>query len=362
MRRRGVALALLLVAGPAGAEPALRSPPIGVLRESVDSNTPYRLAPDGLAVEVEGTSRLVFPFQGAQVVELDVDVRGVLMLTWASASATGEFLPFGPPWRHLTLPEGRSTVRLDYRVATGWSARSQPQLGLTGTGKVVFRAVRYLPADPDGERQLAAFDRANLWAPESLGHTTINLLTRPYWSASRERWLADVVAAVAALAFAVVLVATRLRRGRPRPALALAAAALVASGLWGAHLLVRFLPAFDLRPTPDPEERIRENYWTAPDVGAMAALARERLGPRERVGVVARERDWFAPQTLCFNLAPRPCVVMKPNQTIHHGISGVGSLRDDEIDAIVFFRAEWTPPGFEQVAALGRTRWLGRRR
>jgi hypothetical protein len=227
---------------------------------------------------------------------------------------------------------------------------------------VTIRGVRVLPPDPDPARQVEAFDRANFWAPESLGHTTINLLTISYWTASTGRWLADVVALAAAIAFAIVLAVTRLRGGRPRPALALAVAALVASGLFGAHLLVRFVPAFDLRPTPDPETRIRENYWMLPDVGSLAELAREKLAPTDRVGIVARDRDWFAPQTICFNLAPRPCVFLRPNEQVHHGISGVGALREDEIDAIVFFRGDWTPPGFERVAGLGPTRYLARRR
>jgi hypothetical protein len=363
VRARGAALALLLWAGAASASEAGLWPlPIDALRDAAEASTLHRLGPDGLEVWVEGTSSLALPLRGAQVVELDVDVTGILLLTWAPRTTALEFLPFGPPWRHLTLPAGRSTIRLDFRIAKNWTAGSDPHLGLTGFGNVLIRAVRWLPADRDPRRIDAAYDAANFWAPESMGHTTINMGTLPYWRASHGRWLADVVAAVAALAFGLVLAVTRLRTGRARPALALATAALVASGLWGAHLLVRFLPTFDLRPTPDREERIRRNMWVAPDVGAMAALARERLGPAERIGVVAREKDWFGPQTICFNLAPRPCVLMKQGEKIHRGISGVGELRDDEIDAIVFFRADWTPPGFERVAVLSPTRYLARRR
>jgi hypothetical protein len=356
------ALALLVAAAPAAAGEGLVPAPLDALRPGPEAAALVTLRPDGLAIGVEGTTGLAAPkLSGAQVLELDVDVAGVMLLTWAARTPGAEFAPFGPPWRHLTVPVGRSTLRLDLRIARDWTTAAEPQIGLTGTGTVVVRALRWLPPDRDAERQVAAFDRANFWAPESMGHTTINLLTHPFWSEARRIWLTDVVAAVAAVAFAVVLAATRLRGGRPRPALALAVAALVASGLWGAHLLVRFLPVFDLRPTPDREQRIRENYWVAPDVGALAALARERLGPTERVGVVARERDWFGPQTLCFNLAPRPCVIMRPGQPVHHGIYGVGALRDDEIDAIVFFRGEWTPPGFQRIAGLGPNRWLGRR-
>ena len=357
-----VVLALWAAVGPASAsEPALRPVAVEALRAGVDPATPQRLEAGALTLWVDGTSSLVLPFR-AQVVELDVQTSGVVMLTFAARTAGVEYQPFGPPWRHLVLRDGVRTVRLDYRTAVSWTTSSELAIGLTGAGTVTVRGVRVLPIDPDAARQVEAFDRANLWAPESLGHTTINLLTPSLWRASSGRSLADVVALLAAVAFALALAGTRLRGGRARPALALAVAALVASGLWGAHLLVRFVPAFDLRPTPDPETRIRENYWVIPDVGTVAALARETLGPKERVGIVARDRDWFAPQTICFNLAPRPCVVMRPNEPVHHGIAGVGQLRDDEIDAIVFYRGEWTPAGFERVAGVGPTRFVARRR
>ncbi|HEX9241072.1 MAG TPA: hypothetical protein VF875_01390 [Anaeromyxobacter sp.] len=353
---------MLAPARPLAAEPGLRPLGLDVLQDGVYQGTIHALGPDGLELSVEGTDSIRPPLHGVQVMELDVEVEGFLLLTWAVRTPGVEYTPFGPPWRHLTLAQGRSTVRLDFRIAKGWATSSEPQIGLTGSGRLVVRAARWLPIESDVARLLAAYDRANFWAPESIGHTTINFITPAIWSESRGVWLSDVVAALAAAVFVVVLAATRLREGRPRPALAMALAALLASSLWGAYLLVRFLPAFDLRPTPGREERIRENYSLAPDLGAMAALARQKLGPAERVGIVARQRDWFASQTLCFNLAPRPCVIVRQGEEVHRGISGVGSLRDDELDAIVFFRGEWTPPGFQRIAGIGPIRWLGRRR
>jgi hypothetical protein len=361
-----LALLVLLAFAPgsaaAGGAPELVSIPIEALRGRVDPAAPHAFNERGLELAVDGTTSVVFP-GAAQVVELDVDTAGVVLVTWASRTYGQAFTPFGPPWRHLTLAEGRTTVRLDFRITRGWTPGSELLLGFTGAGTVVIRGVRALPPERDRERQLAAYDRANFWAPESIGHTTINVLTPSRWSESRGSWLTGAIAAAAAVAFAAALLVVAFTRGRrARPALALAVASLAAAGLWDLHLLTRFLPAFDLRPTPDPETRIRENYWVAPDVGAVVALARKTLGPTERVGVVGREKDWFTPQTICFNLAPRPCVVMQQGKKVHRGISGVGELRDDEIDAIVSFRAEWTPPGFERVAALGPTRFLARRR
>jgi hypothetical protein len=355
-------LALLAAAAPGGARAAPGLVPIPLETIAVDEGTPHLLAQGGLHIANEATCRIDLPVRGAQVVELDVENSGELLLTWSAQTPGREFTPFGPPWRHLTIPHGRSTLTLDFRIVPGWTVQSAPVLGVTGSGRLLIRQVRALGPDRDRDRQLDAFDRANLWAPEALGPTTINLLTPSFWKMSRGRWLADVVAAVAALAFAAVLAWTWRRRRRPRPALALAVAAVVAAGLWDAHLLVRLVPPFDLRPTPDPERRIRDNFWVAPDLGAVTAIARATLRPGERVGVATQERDWFSAQTLCFNLAPRPCVVLHQNEPVHHGISQVGALRDEELDAVIVFRAGWAPAGFERIAGVGPLRWIGRRR
>ena len=102
----------------------------------------------------------------------------------------------------------------------------------------------------------------------------------------------------------------------------------------------------------------------APDVGALAALARATLRPGERVGAVGVPKGWFAPQTLCFNLAPRPCAILSSgvSEGAHAGISGVGRLRDDELDALVLYRAGPVPDGFTPIAALGQSAVVARRR
>lgn len=356
-----MAIGLALLAGNALAAADLQPVPIEALRATLAASAPHAFTTQGVEMPVDGTTVFVLPFM-AQVVELDVMTTGVVTLTWAARTPGRPFRPLGPPWRHLTLAAGRSTVSLDLRIAKGWTPASQPVLRLTGAGTVVIGAIRTLPVIPDGSLQWAAYDRANFWAPESIGHTTINFLTPSLWSPSGGTWLSDVVAGFAALAFAAVLAAAKLRRRRLRPALALAVAALVAVGLWNLHQLVRFLPAFDLRPTVDVEERIRDNYFVAPDVGALAALARATLRPDERVGTMGPPKGWFSPQTLCFNVAPRPCAVVLPGETVHRGISGVGTLRDDELDAVIAHSAGPLPDGFVPVASLGPSHVVARRR
>ncbi len=360
-RRRALLALALAVAAPAGAAD-LAPVALEALRGRIETPAQHAFTGRGLEIVVEGNTSVALPF-GGQALELDVEASGPVMLTWASRSAGRPFHPFGPPWRHVTLPRTRTSLLLDLRITDGWSPSAQVAFGLTGAGVVVIHGMRLLPLERDPAEAAAAYDRALLWAPESIGHTTINLLTPSYWSASRGTWLSDVVAAVAAAAFAIAVAISWSRRRRPGLARALAAAALAAAGLWNVHLLVRFLPAFHLRPTPDVEVRIRDHYDVAPDVGALAALARATLRPDERVGAMGVPKGWFAPQTLCFNLFPRPCVILSDGAPgpEHAGISGVGRLREDELDAVVAYRSA-LPPGFIPVASLGPSAVVARRR
>lgn len=358
------ALALLLAAlvapRAARADDELRPVPLESLRGKLDAKLPHAFTEQGLEIVVDGNVSTALPLN-AQELELDVEATGPVMLTWASWNSGGRFLPFGPPWRHLTLPRERTRLRLDLRTTVGWSLSSQPTLGLTGEGRVVIHGLRAVPTPRDYAAAAAAYDAANRWAPESVGHTTINFLTTPYWSASRGLRVTTVVAAAALLAIAAWLAVAWQRKRPLRPELALAAGALVALGLWDLHFLVRYLPMLNLRPTPGVEERIRRNYGVAPDVGALAALAREVLRPDERVGAIGPPAGWFAPQTICFNLAPRPCVIVKPGEREHAGISGVGRLRDDELDAVVTYRTAALPPGFAPIAGIGPSAVVARR-
>jgi hypothetical protein len=365
VRRTGAALALVVavavaVPGARASVPELRPIPLEALRGRLDGRANTAFTGRGLELEVNGNAWVALPFT-AQGLELDLEASGPVLLTWAARS--GSQLRFrGPPWRYAPVPRTRETLRLDLRIADGWSPSAQPVLLLTGGGTVVVHAIRARPVSSDPDEARAAHDRALLWAPESVGHTTINLLTPSFWSASRGIWLADVVAGVGLVAFVVVLAAVRLVRRRLRPGLALAAATVVAVGAWDVHFLARFLPMAKLSLTPDREARIRDNFYFDPELGAVVALARATLRPDERVGAMGAPNDWFHPQTLCFNLAPRRCAILKRGEQEHAGISGVGRLRSDEVDAIVSVGGGPLPEGFVPVAAVSSHAWVARRR
>lgn len=357
-------LALLLAlaaAAPAAADGALQPVALESLRTQLETPAPILFTARGLEIAVDGNTTVSLPLR-AQLLELDVEATGPMMLTWTVRSAERPFRPFGPPWRHVTLPRTRARVPLDLRIVDQWIPSAKPMLGLTGVGRVVIHGIRVLPLETELDATRAALDHALLWAPETIGHTTINLLTTPYWSFTREIHLTTVVVGAGVVAGAAWLLIAARRRRRARPEVAVALGALVALALWDLHFLMRFVPMLHLAPTPDVEVRIRDHYDVGPEVGALAALARATLRPNERVGTMGPPGGWFAPQTVCFNLAPRPCVIVKPGERVHTGISGVGRLRDDELDAIVAHRIAQVPEGFVEVAALGPSAWIARRR
>jgi len=352
----------VLAVAPTRADAATELLPVSLekLRDRIEGRASTTLTGRGLEIQVSGRALVALPFP-AQELELDAEADGPILLSWASLFGR-RYRLYGPPWRYATLPRVPATVPLDLRIARSWTPSVKSVLVLKGTGTVVVHAMRQRPVPEDLGDALLAHDRALLWAPESIGHTTINFLTPSHWSASRVTWLSDVVAGVAFAAFLAVLAVLLHRRRRLRPGLALAVAGLVALAAWDAHFLVRFLPMANLRFDPDPEARIRENYYFNPEFGELAALARATLRPDERVGTMGAPKDWFGPQTLCLNLAPRPCVIVKRGEAVHAGISGVGTLRLDELDAIVSFHGGPLSDGFVPVAAVNPQAVVARRR
>jgi hypothetical protein len=355
-----LAVAVIAVSAPArAADDALVAVPFDAIAGRLRATPSVHATPAGIEVAVDGPEYLAFPF-AATGLELDVEGQGPVLLTWASLT-DGSVARFGPPWRYVRVPEGASTLRLDLLATAGWTPRSQPILFLDGAGRVVVRAIRARRPWPEAERNREAYDAVQRWAPESVSHTTINFLTPSYWSVSDGIWFADVAAAVGLAALALTLGVTRLRGGRVRPRLAVAVGALAAFAVWDAQFAIRYLPMLRLGWEPDPDARVRDGYSFRPEFGALAALARTTLRPGDRVEVIAKERDWFAGQTMCFNLAPRPCVFANPGTGLRRGISGVGKLEDGEIDAVVTIRNGPLPPGFVEVGRVSPTLVVGRR-
>ena len=351
---------MLLAAAPL---PGMRDVPIRSIAGNVGATAPTRLTPEGLSFDVMEPVALFLPLPGAEVLELDYRVRGIVLLTWGSAD--GAFTPStrAPPWHHEVLKPGVGRMTLDFRTTRDWGPDAFPFLAFEGTGGVVLTGLRTLTPQGGREGSIRRRDEAIRFAPLRIGHTTINWIEPSHWSASRDLLLFEVLG----VAFVLLAVGGPLawlalrRRWIPAPFLAVAGVALALAG--NAVFLVRAWPALALRPRTDAGERLRENLHFAPALGALTALARESIGPGERVGVQAKPNDWFAWETVCFHLAPRPCVRVVPTAIAHEGLPGVERLVTDQLDVVVYLDAG-APllAGFTSVASVGPGAFVARRR
>jgi hypothetical protein len=304
---------------------------------------------------------VILPLQGVEVLDLEYRAEGLLRLTWASAVDDNIIGPYGLLWRYVALAPGPGRVTLDMRITEGWTPTVRPVLLVYGTGRLVFTGLKVRPPSSTSQEALAGLDRARRFAPEPLGHVTINSLPRPMWRVSADETLWDRLGLTfLALALLSVAAAAALRRG-PRPAAVLAAVVLLFVIASDAYMVVKLGPPLRLGLSLDPEERLRTGFPFAPEVGALAAVARATLRPTDRVAVYGRADDWFGPQTLCFHLAPRRCVIVKPGAPAR-GISGVDALGDGEVDAVVAFNPDVPiPAGLAQVARVSSNAYVARR-
>ena len=356
-RRFGPAPAAALLAARLAAGAPLPEVPLDGLRGALESSTPVSRTARGLEIEVFGQGALALPLRATREIEIDGIADGFFTVTWAPESGIGV-----PPWRYERVRPGPVRLRLDLMQSLAWNPSARPVLVFEGTGRFVVSRVRAGAAPTTWSSAQEAWNRTVFWAPESIGHTTINSLTPPLWSAADRGFFSTLLAGAFCAVAVATLAAVFAARRAWRPGLALAVAAGTAIAIHDAHFLARLLPALDLAFEPDPEERIRNGYPFAAEFGELAARARAELGPGERVGTMAHPKDWFTAQTLCFNLAPRPCAIVGRGEE-HAGISGITRLRSDELDAIVSFGAiDALPDGFAPVAFVSRRAFVARRR
>jgi len=360
------AASLAFAAPPARAEaPPLREVPVQALAGAAKSNVPLAASGLGLEVPVETASILLLALQGAEELEMEYQASGILLLTFLTVDSSARSLPDhrGPPYRYVRVPPGRGRLDLDLLSAPHWSRTGIPYLLLEGSGRFTITRLRYRPSPSDRASVREALDRAVFFAPLPIGYTTVNILEPPYWSYAEGSFLYDRLGAAFLILAGILILGYLLARRRSPPAPALALAALAVAAPADLLFLGKLARAAPLSVHLDPEVRIRENYAYAPKLGALAALARATLRPDDRVAVEGHGPDWFAPEALCFNLAPRRCVTIRPGEREYLGLAGVDRLRPDEIDAIVSIDADRPlPDGFSKVAEVSDNTYVARRR
>ncbi|MGA8891836.1 MAG: hypothetical protein WB493_09725 [Anaeromyxobacteraceae bacterium] len=351
--------ALLLAVAPL---PGAREIPVHEISPHVASSAPLRYSPEGFGVDVDEWVALFLPFQGAEEVELDYRATGHLMLSWGSGKGSSAPSPHGSPWHRTPISPGVGRVTLDLRTTNLWRPERIPFLFLEGTGAFEVTGVRARMASGDPREGLAPLSFARLFAPIRIDHLTINTIDRrPDDAAGATLPLLLGLGFVLLVLLGVVALRARTRSWRLASPIAVAAVATTLAG--NLVFAVQAAPAIVVAPAFDPTRRLAAWKDFSPELGPLAALARDQVRPGERVGVLAKRSDWFAWETLCFHLAPRACVQFVPGRAEHTGLQGVGVLRPDQVDVLLVFHPDVPlPAGWTPVAALNSNAYLARRR
>lgn len=355
---------LLLASAPAfaGAGPGWVELPPAALQAADGGEVGAGPGDTDVTIPVVALRRIALPIPGIQELEIDYQLDGgPFMLTWA-ASTDGRYEPFGWYWRHQRLEPGRGRVRLDLRITANDRPDSSPLLVLHGNGRFTVSRLRVLGPEATPEAQWAAIDRARRLAPEAVTHITVNSLAPSFWSVARGLHLHEWIgAAFVALAAAGMLAVWALRR-RWQPAAPLLAAAVLAVAASDLHAAWRLAPPWRLAPSVDPEQRLRDGYPLAPEAAWLAVAARAAIPAGADVVVRSAGTDWYSPRVLCFQLAPRRCVIAHGQEPVA-GLSGVDQLRDMDIRAMVSINAgAEPPPGFTAVARTSPRGFVALRR
>ena len=233
---------------------------------------------------------------------------------------------------------------------------------MQGTGNVRITRVRWRSLVGSAVEAAKIHEASLRFAPDAVGQTTINGLLRPAWSQAGLTFVPEVLGFAGVLLIAIGWAAARIRRKGWSASSAAAVAIVAVAMTYDLYALMRLVPAMHLRVELDPERRIRDNYYFSPEIGALASLARAQLGRSDKVGVQGDVMDWFGPQTLCFNLAPRPCVVLEANRLAGVGISSVRRLGVEALDAVLMYNApDKLVNGFTPSAQVNRNVYLARR-
>ncbi|MGD0093115.1 MAG: hypothetical protein ABSE73_24650, partial [Planctomycetota bacterium] len=313
----------------------------------------------GLVFKTEDFAACVLPLPDAQTVEFDCETDGYFRLAWA---ARPEKDPNWQPLAHLLpsmlLSKGVTHCVLDLRVCPGWSSATLPQLEFRGCGTVKLRdlAVTRIPAGTD---IAAARQWAQFWRPEEIRHTTINFLTPVYWDPVTGTSWTRVWGCAFCVFFVLYILASIFRRSlRRRELLALVCLAWVMG--YEAQFLVRFCPMLNKAVFLSTEEKLRR-YPLAPGLGELIVEARKTIPVTATVLISVQANEWFAPQALAFNLAPRRCGYTPLENDRYAGMNRVTEIARSEAEYFVsYLGTTAVPAGFEKIYAQGASVFIAR--
>lgn len=341
---RGLAIICVLFAALVPGARAKDTPvDLAALRPKVQCSGPCVVKGAGLELAVDRTASCVLPIRGARRLTLSYEAGSSFRLDWTPmpTRADKNWRPDSQFMQGLAIAPGPGRCELDLRPSPDWQGDSQVVLIFEGTGRFAIQAATADYLEPEA-RGAAEKRWAFFWLPERARHTTVNLVTPVYWDIRTGRswtvvwgWATTVLLVLAAL---VAWFWRPLRAPYRLPLLALACVMV-----YQVHMLIRFWPMLHKELLATADECIRDNYFS-PEFGQLAATARKTIPMDATVQIAGKPGDWFAPQTLAFNLAPRSCGIKNKKRETYRGIGGLTGIRPEDADYFISFYGAGTPP------------------
>ena len=309
---------------------------------------------DAILFEIDKRAAIILKIRQISGLTLDYEADGYFRITYTTIPE-GEYLIVPHMLMVKTIFKGEGKLEIDLRHTINWSPDSFPLLLIEGTGKISFKNIRAKTV-ADQSRYLTEKNSAFFWRPEEARVTTINFLTPVYWNFSKGTYWPEILGYTFLITVFIFTIAAYFRKTDLSGIVP--AISILAIMIYGSHFAIRFIPMVNNGIFLSNSEKIKRFYFR-PEFGQLAAAAREIIGPDKNVVFMGEDKDWMAPEALCFNIAPTKCAFYKQGADVYYNVYKLIPMNPKEADVVVSYNSKYEiPPGFTKKFVLNKNTFI----
>lgn len=259
----------------------------------------------------------------------------------------------------MKIREGDDEIHINLKDTINWDYDSYPYLIIEGTGKLILETVSgSVVSDKSSIKKEK--DRAFFWRHEQIRSMSMNFLTPVYWSYTSGYLWPDVLAL---LFFVIAIPVTSISYFNGKDfRKSFTTISIITVIIFNAHFIIRFIPVVNFGFYLPNKEKIRK-YYFRDDFGNLVADAMEMVNTSDKAAFMGPQRDWFAKETLCFNIAPTPCVYYEPDSKKLKGLMDVYGIESSDINVVVSYNSDYLlPPGFKKILIQNKNSFIARKK
>ena len=249
-------------------------------------------------------------------------------------------------------------VHINLRDTINWDYNSFPYFVIEGTGRLVLEQVSaaVVPGQAVIEKEK---NRAFFWRPEQVRSMSMNFLTPVYWRYTSGYLWPDVLAIMFLVIAIPVTLISFLKRKDFKKAFTLLS--IISVLIFNDHFLIRFMPIVNTGFYLPNQEKIKKYYFRE-EFGNIVAEARDAITASDKVVFMGPERDWFSKETLCFNIAPIPCVYYKPDSEKLAGLMDAYWINSSDVNVVVSYNSQYPlPSGFKKIFSQNKNTFIAKK-